>query len=106
MSEEMRLPVIRWHEGLTVPKPEGHVPSFIEVGEAGNPERPPRVIDEELAAWICDALLAEHPESERLREIWTKRPGLNFELREDMILVKLAATGEPVGLFDRRLLNA
>jgi hypothetical protein len=99
MSNEMRLPVIRWHEGMIVPKPEGYVPQFKDVGLG-------KTIDEALLPWILDALLAEHPDAERLRKITTDRPGLNLEHREDMILVKLAATGEPVGLFDRRLLDA
>ena len=95
---ELNLPVIGWHEGMTVPKPEGHVPRFIEVGMG-------KVIDEALLAWILDALLKEHPEAERLRTVWTERPGLNVERQGDMILVRLT-TGEPVGLFDPRLVYA
>jgi hypothetical protein len=97
-DNEMRLPVIRWTPGMTVPKPEGHVPRFIEVGLG-------EVIDEALLPWILDALLAEHPDAERLREITREQPGLNLEREGDMILVRLS-TGEPVGLFDRRVLDA
>lgn len=98
MSDELNLPVIRWHEGMTVPRPPGHVPRYIEVG-------PGRVIDEALVVWILAALLSEHPESRRLREVTIRQPGLEVERRDDMVLVRLSATHEPVGLFDPRLLD-
>jgi hypothetical protein len=98
MSEEM-LPVIRWHEGMIVPKPEGHVPRYVEVGIG-------RVIDEALLAWILDALLAEHPDADRLRQVITERPGLSARRQDDGMIVVMVATGEPFGLFDPRLLDA
>jgi hypothetical protein len=100
-EEGMELPVILWEEGMVIPEPEGHVPNYIDLGGG-------LTVDEYRLPWILDALLKEHPEAERIREIYAERPGLNLEPEdaEHMIMVRLAATGEPVGLFDSRLLRA
>jgi hypothetical protein len=102
MSDEPReLPVIRWTPGMKVPLPEGHVPSYVEVG-------PGEVIDEALLRWILDALLDEHSEAERLRLVAATRPGLDAEPGElhgePMVAVRLV--GEVIGYFDPRLLKA
>jgi hypothetical protein len=98
----MRLPVLRWTEGSQIEMPEGHVPSYVDMGMG-------RTIDEGRLYWILDALLAEHPEAERLRKV----PGLSLARAEDtgaardyagMLVVFLAK--EPVGMFDPRLLDA
>lgn len=105
MDDEMHLPVIRWHEGMTFPQVRGHAPSFIEVDDGAGHHH---VVDESRWYWICHALLTTHPESERLLALVTERPGLEIQRQreEDAMVVVAVATGEPIGLFDPRLLDA
>lgn len=100
-GESRRLPVIPWEEGFKFVEPPGYVPSFADLGLG-------KTVDEARLPWILDALLVEHPEAERLRAVTADQPGLDVEPQPDgtMVLVKLAATGEAIGLFDRRLLEA
>jgi hypothetical protein len=94
----MDLPVIRWHEGMEIPEPEGHVPDFQDVGLGFT-------VDIAYLYWIADALIAEHPESDRIRRVAAGKPDLSIE-RHDGHFLKLILAGEVVGLFDDRLLKA
>jgi len=97
IGEPEPLPVIPW-SGKTIPLPAGHVPNFVDLGDG-------RTIDDHRLPVILGALLALHPEAERLRKVAADRPGLSVEPSEgSMCMVRLA--GEPVGLFDARLLDA
>ena len=99
-EHEVRLPVIRYDPTIQFEEPEGYIPDFVELGDG-------RVIDSNRLYWLCDALLQEHPEAERLRSVWETQPGLDLEpLPAGMVLVTLRATGEKVGLFDARWLDA
>ena len=92
------LPVLRWTEDFRFAEPTGYVPEFYEIGGGV-------VLDEHRLPLILDALLATHPEAERIRLSARERPGLGLDLGADgMIAVFLG--DEPVGLFDRRLLVA
>lgn len=101
MSEEsMELPILRWHPNVKNWLPPEHVPDYVDAGGG-------KTIDENRLYWIADALLETHPEAERLRAIWEKRPGLNLGPGPDrLVRVWLAATGDKLGLFDKRWLNA
>src|SRR5947209_5423251 len=92
--EGKELPVIRWQEGMEIPQPPDHVPQYVDLGLGFT-------VDEARLPWILDALLAEHPESERLRAEARAHPGLDIDRHHDqLVCVILAATGESIGMFD------
>lgn len=93
------IPVLRWDPNFKVDLPPEHVPDFVEVGDG-------RVIDEAMLVWIVDALLEAHPNGAELNAVLDRSPGLDLGPGPDkLVRVWLAATGDPVGLFDRRWLH-
>jgi hypothetical protein len=100
MSEDVRLPIIPWAPGWKFIEPPGYEPHFVE-GKDGV------VIDDNRIRFILDALLDEHHAGDRIRATAGTfiPPGLAMDRGEDgYVRVVVAATDEPVGLFDHRLL--
>ena len=96
-----QLPVLRWHEGMAVHTPDDDAPIYVDVGVG-------RRIDEHRWYWLLSAILAEHPEPERLTQAMAERPGLTVEaVRLDgEPLLAIVLNGGIIGYFDNRLLDA
>lgn len=97
----VELPVLRWEDGMKVHLLEEYAPSYVDVGLG-------RKIEEHRWYWILSAVLAEHPEADRLRQVMAERSGLTVEqVRLDgEPLLAVVLGGEIIGYFDGRLLQA
>ena len=98
-DEGRQLVAIDWHEGMTVPVPSDYQPSYIEVGDGV-------VIDEVRLLYINAAILDEHPDSERLRQVAKEHPGLDVAPGPDSVRFTVMLAGEPIGIVDKRVLDA
>jgi hypothetical protein len=97
-DEPISLVVLDWHEGMEVPIPPHYRPIYVDLGGG-------QTIDQSRLYYILGAILHEHPERERLQRIAAERPGLDMEpVPSGMVAIRLG--GEPIGLFDPKLLDA
>jgi hypothetical protein len=97
-DEPLSLVILDWHEGMEVPIPPDYRPVYVDLGGG-------KTIDQTRLYFICDAIIFKHPDRERLQRIAAERPGLDMEsLPSGMMAILLG--GEPIGLFDPKLLDA
>ncbi len=94
------IPVLTWNPAWRFIEPPGYVPDFSEQSD--------ETIDVNRLPWVLAELLSRHPHGDHLRRIAEKHPGLDISPSPEapLFLVRLAFTGEPIGVFDRRFLVA
>ncbi len=94
------IPVLTWDPDWRFIEPAGYVPEFTEASD--------ETIDINRLPWVLAELLRRHPHGDHLQKIAERHPGLDIQPAPegDLFLVRLAFTGEPIGVFDRRFLVA